>query len=82
MQIMTLHVRCKVFKGESNKSSELLFSVKEIDNSSKIPNGITKLNVFLASNKKEEKTDFRVIIYGSKRSCTVYAGESSILAKV
>jgi len=80
---MMSHVKCKVFMGESSKSSELLFSVKEVDNLSKIPSGITKLNVFLAKNKEEKRSDFRVIIYGSKRSCTVYAGESpTILAKV
>jgi len=80
---MTSTERCKVFKGESNSSSKLLFSVTEIKKSSKIPRGITKLNVFLANNKDEKRSDFRIIIYGSKRSCTVYAGESpTILAKV
>jgi len=78
---MTSSRRCKVLKGESNNLSNLLFSVNEIK--FKILHGITKLNVFLANNKDEKKSDFRVIIYGSKRSCTVYAGESpTILAKV
>ncbi|WVZ09011.1 hypothetical protein V8G54_022357 [Vigna mungo] len=54
-------------------SSDLLFWVKEIKKSSTIPSEITKLNVFLAGNKEEKKSDFRVIIYGSKHSCTVYA---------
>ena len=83
MQIVSLHGRCKVFRGESTDSSKLLFWVKEVKESSKIPPGIIKLNVFLAKNPDENKSDFRVIIFGSKRSCTVYAGESpNIVAKV
>nr|XP_007140160.1 hypothetical protein PHAVU_008G088900g [Phaseolus vulgaris]ESW12154.1 hypothetical protein PHAVU_008G088900g [Phaseolus vulgaris] len=83
MQIVSLHGRCKVFRGESTDSSKLLFWVKEVKESSKIPPGITKLNVFLAKNPDENKSDFRVIIFGSKRSCTVYAGESpNIVAKM
>ncbi|BAT83970.1 hypothetical protein VIGAN_04122300 [Vigna angularis var. angularis] len=31
--------------------------------SSTIPSWITKLNVFLANNRDEDKSDFRVIIY-------------------
>nr|XP_007140154.1 hypothetical protein PHAVU_008G088400g [Phaseolus vulgaris]ESW12148.1 hypothetical protein PHAVU_008G088400g [Phaseolus vulgaris] len=76
---VSLHGRCNVFKGESTDSSELLFSVKKIKKSP----GITKLNVFLANNQDKKKSDFRMIIFGSKRSCTVYAGESpNIVAKV
>ncbi|KAK7374030.1 hypothetical protein VNO80_07453 [Phaseolus coccineus] len=80
-KMVSLHGRCKVFRGESTNPSELLFSVKKIKKSP----GITKLNVFLANNqgKKKRKSDFRVIIYGSKRSCIVYAGESpNIVAKM
>jgi len=81
MQAVTLHERCKVFKGESTDLSQLLFSVKKINKS--ISPGITKLNVFLPNNQDKKKSDFRVIICGSKNSCTVYAGESpNILAKV
>ncbi|QCE12032.1 hypothetical protein DEO72_LG10g3271 [Vigna unguiculata] len=74
---------CKVFKGESTDSSNFLFRVKKMKKSSTIPSGITKLNVFLAKNPDEEKSEFRVIIYGSKRSCSVYVGESpTIVAQV
>ena len=83
MQIMSLREQFKVLKGGSNDSSDLLFSVKEVKKSSTTPSGITKLNVFLAGNKEEKKSDFRVIIYGSKHSCTVYVGESpTVIAKV
>ncbi|XP_047178987.1 protein LURP-one-related 15-like [Vigna umbellata] len=81
MQAVTIHERCKVFKGESTDSSKLLFSVRKTNKS--IPPGIAKLNVFLANNQDKKESDFRVIIYGSKNSCTVYAGESpTIVAKV
>ncbi|BAT83968.1 hypothetical protein VIGAN_04122100 [Vigna angularis var. angularis] len=77
---VTLHERCKVFKGESTDSSQLLFSVKKINKSSS--HGITKLNVFLANNQDKKKSDFRVIISGIKSSCIVYIGESpNIVAK-
>ncbi|KAG2404557.1 Protein LURP-one-related 15 [Vigna angularis] len=82
-KIMTVREQWKVLKGESNDSSDLVFWVKEVKKSSTIPSEITKLNVFLAGNKEEKKSDFRVIIYGSKHSCTVYAGESpTIIAKM
>ncbi|KAK7374029.1 hypothetical protein VNO80_07452 [Phaseolus coccineus] len=82
-KMVSLHGRCEVFRGKSTNPSELLFSVMETKKSSKIPPGITKLNVFLAKNPDEKKSDFRVIIFGSKRSCTVYAGESpNIVAKM
>ncbi|BAT83967.1 hypothetical protein LR48_Vigan03g079300 [Vigna angularis] len=78
---VTLHERCKVFKGESTDSSQLLFSVKKINKSSS--HGITKLNVFLANNQDKKKSDFRVIISGIKSSCIVYIGESpNIVAKM
>ncbi|KOM37406.1 hypothetical protein LR48_Vigan03g078800 [Vigna angularis] len=77
---------CKVFKGESSDSSKFLFRVKKMKKmkkSSTIPSWITKLNVFLANNRDEDKSDFRVIIYESKRSCSVYVGESpTIVAQV
>ncbi|KAL9315232.1 hypothetical protein ACSQ67_016233 [Phaseolus vulgaris] len=81
MQTVSLHGKCKVFRGASTHSSELLFSVEKIKKSP----GITKLNVFLAANNQEKRrrSDFRVIIFGDKRSCTVYAGESpNIVAKI
>ncbi|XP_052729934.1 protein LURP-one-related 15-like isoform X1 [Vigna angularis] len=78
---VTIHERCKVFNGESTDSSKLLFSVRKTNKS--IPPGIAKLNVFLANNQDKKESDFRVIIYGSTNSCTVYAGESpTIVANV
>ncbi|KAK7340007.1 hypothetical protein VNO77_20698 [Canavalia gladiata] len=71
---MTLHDRCRVFRGESNDRSELLFSVKK--SSSNKDSKLIKLDVFLAGNKKESVRDFRVIVYSGKSTCNVYAGES------
>ncbi|ESW12152.1 hypothetical protein PHAVU_008G088800, partial [Phaseolus vulgaris] len=48
---VSLHGKCKVFRGASTHSSELLFSVEKIKKSP----GITKLNVFLAANNQEKK---------------------------
>ncbi|KAH1045188.1 hypothetical protein GLYMA_09G278800v4 [Glycine max] len=70
---MTLHGRCQVFKGKSNDSSELLFSVKR---SSMIQYSVMKLDVFLANNRNENVCDFRVNFCRDKSSCIVYASES------
>ncbi|KAK7374031.1 hypothetical protein VNO80_07454 [Phaseolus coccineus] len=72
-KIMTMHRRCQVFRGGSNDSSELLFSVKK---SEILQSGVIKLDVFLANNKKESVRDFRINVSSDKSSCTVYAGES------
>ncbi|TKY65730.1 LURP-one-related 15 [Spatholobus suberectus] len=78
--IMTLHGRCQVFRGKSNDSSQLLFSVKR---SSMIPCGVIKLDVFLANNRNESHCDFRVNVCKGQSSCTVYAGESpTIVARM
>jgi len=77
---MTMHRRCQVFRGESNDSSELLFSVKK---SKLLQSGVMRLDVFLANNKKESECDFRVNVVSGKRTCHVYAGESpTIVASV
>ncbi|XP_040866770.1 protein LURP-one-related 15-like [Glycine max] len=75
---VTLHGQCKVFRGNT---SELLFSVKR---SSIIPSGnMLRLDVFLGNKRKGSMCDFRVIVRGSKNSCTIYAGESpTIVAKM
>ncbi|RDX92947.1 Protein LURP-one-related 15, partial [Mucuna pruriens] len=77
---MTLHRRCKVFRGEKDDPFELLFSVKR---SSMIHSEMIKLDVFLANNEDERMCDFRVIIDANKSSCTVYAAESpTVVAKM
>jgi len=77
---MTMHQRCKVFRGKNNDSSELLFSVKK---TAMLQRGVIRLDVFLANNKEESVCDFRIIVSANKSSCAVYAAESpTVLAKV
>lgn len=80
MQIMTVHDRWQVFRGESTDEKDLIFTVKR----SSMIQFKTKLHVFLANNPKEDVCDFRVEGSWLERSCIVYSGESSntILAQV
>jgi len=73
---MTMHRRCEAFRGESNDSSKLLFSVKK---SAMLQRGVMRLDVFLANNREENVCDFRVIVPANKSSCNVYVGESSTI---
>ncbi|KAK7294806.1 hypothetical protein RJT34_17703 [Clitoria ternatea] len=74
------HGRWNVFKGESNDSSQLLFTVKK---SSKFQRGDLKLHVFLANNIDGNVCDFRVNVGCGKSLCDVYDGESQkIIAKM
>ena len=78
-QILTAHRRWKVFRGDASDDKNLLFSVKK----SSLIQFKTKLDVFLASNTKEDVCDFKIEGSWFERSCTVYAGDSStIVAQV
>ncbi|KAE8668653.1 Protein LURP-one-related 15 [Hibiscus syriacus] len=78
-KIMTVHDRWQVFRGESTEDKDLIFTVKR----SSMIQFKTKLHVFLASNPKEDVSDFRVEGSWLERSCTVYSGESNtILAQM
>lgn len=77
--MMSMHGRWQVFRGESTKPRDLLFSAKR----SSLFQWKTKLDVFLANNTEEEVCDFKVKGSWSERSCVIYAGESStIVAQV
>jgi hypothetical protein len=69
---MTAHDRWRVYRGDSTKESDLIFSVKR----SSMVQLRTKLQVFLANNKNEDVCDFNVEANFSD-SCEVYAGQSS-----
>ncbi|KAL5740268.1 hypothetical protein ACOSQ2_029448 [Xanthoceras sorbifolium] len=74
-KIRTMHDRWHVFRGESTDSNDILFTVKR-------SSGIqiqTNLEVFLATNTKEEVCDFQIKGSWLERSCIVYAGESSTI---
>jgi hypothetical protein len=76
---LTAHRRWKVFRGDSSHDKDFLFSVKK----SSLLQVKTKLDVFLASNTKEDVCDFKIEGSWFERSCTIYAGDSStIVAQV
>lgn len=76
---MTIHDRWQAFKGKSTEASDLVFTLKK----SSILQFKTKLDVFLATNTKQDVCDFRVKGSWLDRSCIVYAGESdTIVAQV
>lgn len=74
-KMMSMHERWQVFRGESTKPRDLLFSAKR----SSLFQWKTKLDVFLANNTEEEVCDFKVKGSWSERSCVIYAGESSTI---
>lgn len=72
-KILTAHRRWKVFRGDSSDDKDLLFSVKK----SSMLQLKTKLDVFLASNTREDVCDFKIEGSWFERSCVIYAGNSS-----
>ncbi|CAK9144501.1 unnamed protein product [Ilex paraguariensis] len=74
-KIWTAHRRWQVLRGDSSDSKDLLFSVKK----SSLIQFKTKLDVFLASNTKEDVCDFKIEGSWFERSCAIYAGDSSTI---
>ncbi|OWM67075.1 protein LURP-one-related 15-like [Punica granatum] len=72
---LTAHRRWQVFRGESSDSEDLLFSAKK----SSLIQYKTELDVFLAANTKEDVPNFKVEGSWLERSCTIYAGDSSMV---
>nr|QEE59969.1 UPF0706 protein isoform 1 [Betula platyphylla] len=68
-----MHSTWKVFRGDSTDSGDLLFSVKR----SSLFQFKTTLDVFLATNTREDVCDFKAKGNFSQRSCVIYAGNSS-----
>ncbi|KAK2981795.1 hypothetical protein RJ640_010312 [Escallonia rubra] len=73
--ILTAHRRWQVFRGDSSDSQDLLFSVKK----SSILQFKTELDIFLATNTKEDACDFKVKGSWLERSCVIYLGDSSTI---
>ncbi|XAR68742.1 hypothetical protein NMG60_11000097 [Bertholletia excelsa] len=69
------HGRWQVFRGESTDPAELLFSAKK----SSFMQPKKELNVYLAGNTTKEVCNFKVQGSWLKRSCVIYAGESSTI---
>ncbi|KAK3017495.1 hypothetical protein RJ639_005999 [Escallonia herrerae] len=74
-KILTAHRRWQVFRGDSSDSQDLLFSVKK----SSILQFKTELDIFLATNTKEDACDFKVKGSWLERSCVIYLGDSSTI---
>ncbi|XP_012569060.1 protein LURP-one-related 15-like [Cicer arietinum] len=72
-KLVTMSDRWEAFRGESIHAKDLIFTLTR---SSLFPCK-TKLDVFLASNTKENVCDFKVKGSWFERSCIVYAGESN-----
>ncbi|XVF65904.1 hypothetical protein PTKIN_Ptkin09bG0288200 [Pterospermum kingtungense] len=73
-KILTVHRRWQVFRGDSNNSNDLLFSVKK----SSLLQMKTTLDVFLASNTSESQPDFKIKGGWHESGCTIYAGDAII----
>lgn len=70
-----MHKRWDVFRGDSAKASDLLFTVKK----SSIIQLKTELDVFLASNTAEQACDFKIKGSYFERSCAFYLGNSNTM---
>lgn len=78
-QLISAHEKHYVFRGNSTDSKDLLFTVGK----SKMIQLKTTLNVYLASNNKQDVCDFKIKGSWLERSCIFYAGESkAIVAQV
>ena len=76
---MTAYRRWEAFRGESRDPKDMIFSVRK----STVMMMRTKLSVFLAGNKDEEKGDYRIEGNWWESSCTIYAGQTdNIVAQV
>ncbi|KAL8102106.1 protein LURP-one-related 15-like [Apium graveolens] len=73
-KIISLHRRWEVYRGDSKDSRDLLFTVKK----SSLLQFKTQLDVFLASNTSEHNCDFKIKGSWFERSCSIYAGNSSV----
>ncbi|CAI9779190.1 unnamed protein product [Fraxinus pennsylvanica] len=72
-KLLSAHRRWQVFRGESTDAKNLLFTVKK----SSLLQFRTKLDVFMASNTKENVCDFKIEGSWLERSCVIYSGNSN-----
>ncbi|XP_030466011.1 protein LURP-one-related 15-like [Syzygium oleosum] len=72
-KIITAHSRWQAFRGESSDMRDLVFTAK----TSSVIRLKTQLDVFLANNRNEDVSDFKVKCSWFDRSCVIYAGGSS-----
>ncbi|MCL7049600.1 hypothetical protein MKW94_019987 [Papaver nudicaule] len=72
---ISLHERWKVYKGDSEDSNDLLFTVKK----SHCLQFRTQLEVFLAPNTDESACDFMMKQTYREKSCVIYRGYSDTI---
>ncbi|KAL8526527.1 hypothetical protein ACS0TY_015647 [Phlomoides rotata] len=72
-KLITAHRRWQAFRGDSTDSKNLIFSARK----SSLLQFKTKLDVFLASNTREDICDFRIEGSWLERSCLIYAGNTN-----
>ncbi|KAA3480035.1 protein LURP-one-related 10-like [Gossypium australe] len=81
-KILSVHRRWRVFRGESDKSIDFLFSVRKsslVHLKMRTKTTMTKtLDVFLASNTSESQPDFKIKEGWRDSSCTIFAGDAII----
>lgn len=73
-QVMSIHKRWMVYRGNSTEKSNVLFTVKDSKYWQLRPN----LDVFLASNPNENECDFHLEGRNSNQTCTIYKGDTVI----
>jgi len=71
-----MHNRWEVYRGDSTKSSDLLFTVKK---SSIIQPFKTEMYIYLASNTSHEVCDFKMNGSFNERACSFYLGNTNTL---
>ncbi|KAL6132991.1 hypothetical protein ACLB2K_065228 [Fragaria x ananassa] len=77
-KITTVHRRWQVYRGDSSNSKDLLFSAKK----SGLVQFKTELDVFLATNRKEDHHDFKVKGSFREKSCTIYSKDNTIIGQM
>lgn len=78
---LMLNTRWKVFRGDSTRRRDLMFSV--VKPSVIQLRGLTKVSVFLASNDAEQACDFRITGSYHDGACAVSLGDSdTVIAKI
>jgi len=79
-QALMLNTRWKVFRGDSTRRRDLMFTV--VKPSVIQLRGSTKVSVFLASNDAEQACDFRITGSYHDGACAVSLGDSdTVIAK-
>ncbi|XP_076922548.1 protein LURP-one-related 15-like [Bidens hawaiensis] len=74
-QLISVHKRWVVFRGDSSDSKDIIFNAKQ----SSLIQFKTSLDVFLGNNEKENVCDFKVKGSWLDRSCTIYAGDGNTI---